>query len=523
MTLESQIAIPENLQGISLRNSNVARSFSRILAFCDNEYEELRDTINYPASAADLAELQSALGFELPPAVYEWFLCCNGQEPESKSSCNDGLFFGVPFLSTDRVIEEWQVWRRVDGDPRAGANQELRRRMASCPAAWVKCEYSCAGWVPLLSDHMGNYIGVDMDPPEAGGGSPGQVIVFGRDFDTKVVIYGCDGVDGWSKFLMLLANDLEGGMLWSADDDEELGEKDSTGEDDIGYESYFYGGTAGTSRGGGDGGGEGLVGFRMAGEYRNWPPLEAWADRARRQWEIAGLVSSTPMSTPVPDTPSLIFSPQDDSFDMPMQGSPLSYSATLRRSSSRAPSRASSMMSAKSAEKRRATLLSVEPIGDPFVRGNKSRVVSPLVPHSRVSAPAPAPIADLPTLEEVRALQASEQAAATAVNTTPLPLHDVRASLASFARGNTQPASYRNMHAQRSGVFEDGLELAHRTSSDVAVAKMQDSTPDSSVLHDTAVLGSRGSRLRDADGYAHDRSTVQMSGTDALMDDPPPA
>ena len=524
VALDADMAVPENLRGINLRDSSVARSFSRLLAFCDNEYEELRDTINYPAAPEDLAELQHALGFELPKAVYEWFLCCNGQEPESKSSCNDGLFFGVPFLSTDRVIEEWQTWRRVDRDPRAGANRELRSRMASCPAGWVRCEYSHSGWVPLLSDHVGNYIGVDMSPPEAGGGSPGQVIVFGRDFDTKVVVYGCDGIDGWSKFLMLLVSDLEGGILWSAEENEELGERDSVGEDDIGYESYFYGGTAGTSRGGGDGGGEGLVGFRMAGEYRNWPPIEAWADRARRQWETVGLVSSIPVSTPVATTPSLLSSPQDDSFDMPVQGSPQSYTSSLRRRPSRVPSRAQSTMSTRSAEMRRASTLNTEAVVNPFVRGPKNRrATSPLAPQPRKYVPAPAPIADLPTLEEVRALQASEQAAAaTATNTTPLPLHDMRASIASLARGNAQPPSYRNVHAQRSGVFDDGLELEHRTDGDISMLRAHD-VPEPSTLQDAAVLGSRGSKLREADSDAQYHSTVQMVDTRRLIDDAPTA
>ncbi|WFD35623.1 Cell wall assembly regulator [Malassezia cuniculi] len=511
------VPLPDNLQGRDLRNSNVARAFARILAFCDTQYQELRDTINYPATPADLAELNNALGFELPPAVYEWFLCCNGQEPESKSSCNDGLFFGLPFLSTDRVIEEWQTWRRVDVDPRAGANAELRARMASCPANWVKTEYSCSGWVPLISDHMGNYIGVDMTPPEGGGGLPGQVIVFGRDFDTKVVLFGCDGIDGWSKFLMVLAADLEAGVTWSADEEHDSGNDNSDGEDSIGYESYFYGGTAGTSRGGGDGGGEGLVGFRLAGEYRNWPPLEAWADRARRQWETAGLVASVPVApvvTPAISSSSVMSSPRNESMDMPMQGSPLLRSPSIRGTPT--------LPSNFSAEKQRAISLSAEPIGDPFVRGSKNRRArSPLIP--RQQAPAPAPIADLPTIEEIRALQVSENAASAAAHQTPSPLLGVRSSIASLARGGQQPLSYRNMLAQRSGVFDDALELSHRSSSDHSVIQADISSDTPPTFADTAVLGSRGTRFREVDGDAPAHSTVQMTDTRVLIDEQPAA
>lgn len=485
VALDLELPLPVSLQGrSSLRESNVARAFRRIRAFCDAQYEEMGDTINYPATSADIAELSAALGFELPPAVYEWFLCCNGQEPESKSSCNDGLFFGLPFLSTDRVADEWHVWRIADRDPRAGANKDLRARMASCPAGWVKEEYSCPGWVPLVTDHMGNYIGVDMTPPAGGGGSPGQVIIFGRDFDTKVVLYGCDGIEGWSKFLLRLADDLEAGIAWSAtEDDDEDDDVAATGEDSIGYESYFYGGTAGTSRGGGDAGGDGLAAFRLVGEYRNWPPLEAWADRARRQWETAGLTASVPRTA---------------------ERSASAHSSPLVGLQHHTPSDSPSLGSARSAEKRRAMSLAEQ---------EDRRHSAPLRTRP---LPPPAPIADLPTLEEVRALQASEAAAdAAAAHSSQSPFVGVRDSLASIARVGSQPLSYRNVLAQRSGVFDDGVELSHRSND----ASFEQDLTEMPSIHDTAMLGSRGTRLREADEedpYA--RGHVQPADTRVLID-----
>ena len=132
-----------------------------------------------------------AFGFSLPQPVRESYLCVDGQEPESSAGCAAGLFFGLTLLPLEEVLEEWRFWREVDDDPTTGANAALRGLMESIPAGWVRREYSCRGWIPLVADKAGNYLGIDMNPGE--GGAVGQVIVFGRDFDTKVVMWRGDG------------------------------------------------------------------------------------------------------------------------------------------------------------------------------------------------------------------------------------------------------------------------------------------------------------------------------------------
>ncbi|PWN39397.1 hypothetical protein IE81DRAFT_281616, partial [Ceraceosorus guamensis] len=210
------------------------------------------------------------IGFALPPAVRDSFLCYNGQELESNQSCSDGLFFGLPLLSLEQIAEEWKFWRTVDEDPSAGANDEVKGWMTSCPAGWVRSEYSCRGWLPLITDHVGNYVGVDLSPPASGGGAPGQVILFGRDFDTKVVLWRGEGEGGWGRFLQFIAEELESGDMWSLEAQSQSSDDE---EDGIGYESYFSNGGSGTGRGGGDRAGEGSAGFRLRGDYKGWPAL----------------------------------------------------------------------------------------------------------------------------------------------------------------------------------------------------------------------------------------------------------
>lgn len=270
-------------------------TWNRIRKWCRKNYPEISDTLNWPCSEDALDELEMTIGYALPSCVRESYLIYDGQELESNQSCQDGLFFGAALLSLDQVAQEWNFWRAVDEDPETAANPQLRNLMASCPHKWIRAEYSCRGWIPLITDHAGNYIGVDLSPHPAGGGSPGQVIIFGRDFDTKVVCWKGEGAGGWGRFLQMFADELEAGTFWTL---EEASAGSDDEEDMIGYESYFSGGGAGASQGGGDRGGEGAAGFRLAGEYKGWPVLEAWADRSVRLWESVGFAPGKPQGTP---------------------------------------------------------------------------------------------------------------------------------------------------------------------------------------------------------------------------------
>lgn len=260
-------------------------TWNRLRAWLAREYPELGDTLNYGILPEDLAQIELQLGLSLPPVVRDSYLCVDGQEAESAAGCSEGLFFGLTFLPLEDVLEEWRIWREVDDDPQTGANTKLMELMQSFPPDWVRREYSQRGWIPLIADKLGNYVGVDLAPEQDG--SYGQVIVFGRDFDTKVVLYPGDGPAGWAKWLANFVDELESGEGY------ELGgaEASDNSEDDLGYESYFY---DGNGRGQGDGGGDNGAGggLRLAGEYKGWNVMEAWADRSMQKWQEAGIGTS---------------------------------------------------------------------------------------------------------------------------------------------------------------------------------------------------------------------------------------
>lgn len=229
------------------------------------------ESLNLPASLEALQAFEHQLGSPLPPAVRESFLQADGQDLENNNPA--GIFYGLQLLPLDEAMREWTYWRQVEADPSTGANPAVLATMASIPPKWIKSEYASRGWVPLLSDRSGNYVGIDLDPgPE---GSWGQVIIFGRDFDRKCVLWRGDGNGGWGTWLSALVDELEAGDAWEA----ENGGSDD--EEEIGYESYTGGRIYGE--------GAGLATMKLTGEYKGWAVLEAWWDKSVGHWEKKGL------------------------------------------------------------------------------------------------------------------------------------------------------------------------------------------------------------------------------------------
>lgn len=72
----------------------------------------------------------------------------------------------------------------------------------SYPEGAIQRTYFHLRWVPIIQDHGGNYIGVDLEPGPTG--RRGQVIVFGRDEYDMFVL-----ADDWEGFLDLILGLIE--------------------------------------------------------------------------------------------------------------------------------------------------------------------------------------------------------------------------------------------------------------------------------------------------------------------------
>ncbi len=89
--------------------------------------------------------------------------------------------------------------------------QDLAARQDCVPPNTVQKAYAHVAWIPLVRDWGGNNLAVDLAPGPAG--TWGQIILFGRDYDTKYVV-----ARSWGQFLALFADDLNSGK-WFVDED----------------------------------------------------------------------------------------------------------------------------------------------------------------------------------------------------------------------------------------------------------------------------------------------------------------
>lgn len=177
-------------------DEDIAPIIARLEAWYAAHLRPDKYTFNPPASEAEIGRLADLISVELPASYRQLYRWHDGENDDRW-----GHFFGLPLLPLRLVRDEWLAWQRVladfDGDryliPGAG-----------WPAGAVDPAYVNLRRVALTADGSGNSIGLDFDPwPN---GRVGQVIIFGRDQDVKVVI-----AESLGGFLEWIATLLEEG------------------------------------------------------------------------------------------------------------------------------------------------------------------------------------------------------------------------------------------------------------------------------------------------------------------------
>lgn len=349
----------------------VKHTVARIRSMMRKLNPELLDTLSYAATSKQVAELQKLLqDYVIPKDVLDAYALHDGQDTYSvphsgqngENEGNTGFIYGLWWMSIDEIIEEYTFWRRLDvsnppspvgskkrnNDNSKGKGREqhhthtarvpsqdaflfgsemdprtVRATMRSCPEGFVREEYSHPSWLPLLKDGYGNYIGIDLDPPTLseddkvqldGSRAPpilparGQVIAFGREIDTKTLLwngwgdsnaYDNLGGGGWARFLASFADDLSASSAlhrhdpYRRDSNTRGGRNSDDDDDDDAYRSASGGRQEqmGSHRSG-----TGLEWMDTNPIYSGLGTIEALVDRSRRIWSSVGM--PMPVSTP---------------------------------------------------------------------------------------------------------------------------------------------------------------------------------------------------------------------------------
>lgn len=67
--------------------------------------------LNAPATIEEIQYVESELGISFPDELRNLYLAHNGEDKSGP-----GLFFGLPFLSLDEVLDGWRIWKRIEDD-----------------------------------------------------------------------------------------------------------------------------------------------------------------------------------------------------------------------------------------------------------------------------------------------------------------------------------------------------------------------------------------------------------------------
>ncbi|GAP89088.1 hypothetical protein SAMD00023353_0902580 [Rosellinia necatrix] len=221
----------------------VSHSWKRIDRWAEENYPELFDQLCEGCTDNDLIELEHQLDCTLPQDLRESLAVHDGQERGGNPT---GIIFSSMLLDCEEMVQEWDQWRKVNqqylletsvakpavpskafggsgeasssrsapgspGSQKGSWRQDLQARQDSVPPGAIQRAYAHPAWIPLVRDWGGNNLAVDLSPGPTG--SWGQIILFGRDYDTKYVV-----ARSWGSFLAILADDLNSGK-WFVDED----------------------------------------------------------------------------------------------------------------------------------------------------------------------------------------------------------------------------------------------------------------------------------------------------------------
>ena len=135
------------------------------------------------ATDAELTALAAGIEPALPEQLVALLRLSNGQR-DARGCC---AMPGLEFLSTQRILQEWQSW----ADFRHGETSDGLESLDDYSRALdpgVLDKYTHPAWIPAFKDGWrADYIGFDMAPDT--GGLVGQIINFGRDEDKHFIAF----------------------------------------------------------------------------------------------------------------------------------------------------------------------------------------------------------------------------------------------------------------------------------------------------------------------------------------------
>jgi cell wall assembly regulator SMI1 len=181
------------------QTADIPSIWNRFENWLTKNASHLTSELNTAASEDDIAKLEKKIGGKLPKEYIEFLKIHNGQNRDS-----EGLIDTEELLSTERVIEEWSVWKELldKGDFNDSKSES---------DDGIKSDWWNSKWIPITYDGSGNHYCIDIDPDKSG--TSGQIIRMWHDSAERELISR-----SFKEWISSYVNDLEKGKYVYSED-----------------------------------------------------------------------------------------------------------------------------------------------------------------------------------------------------------------------------------------------------------------------------------------------------------------
>lgn len=191
-------SIPQRPKGDPkpMLEEDIAPVLARLDAWYATHLPPDKYVFNPPATDAQLDAFEQIVRVKMPRSYRQLYRWHDGENDDRW-----GHIYGLPILPLEMAAADWRQWKRTLA---AFGGNRYPVPGGAWPKDAVDPAYTNPAWIPLTGDGSSGNIGLDFDPWPAG--RIGQVILFGRDEDVKVVL-----AESLGKFLDWIARLLESG------------------------------------------------------------------------------------------------------------------------------------------------------------------------------------------------------------------------------------------------------------------------------------------------------------------------
>jgi cell wall assembly regulator SMI1 len=135
---------------------------------------EVLEDLNPGATESEIMELEVALGIKLPESFKDSLRIHNGQSGDSQ-----WLVAGWELLSTQRILDEWTVWKEL-------YDKESFEEWSPEPQVGIANVWWQPAWIPITYNGCGDHHCLDLAPTNEA--NKGQIISMWHDSEEREIL-----------------------------------------------------------------------------------------------------------------------------------------------------------------------------------------------------------------------------------------------------------------------------------------------------------------------------------------------